>query len=72
MKRLLVQSLEGPRGEASRSQAVREASINAGLDHPNIVATYSYDMKPMVAGPLVSGMSMVGIAVSHFVLGSDG
>ena len=35
------------RAEANRMTALREAAINATLDHPHIVTTYTYDMQPL-------------------------
>ena len=33
--------------EANRVTALREATINATLNHPHIVTTYTYDMQPL-------------------------
>ena len=35
------------RAEANRKTALREAAINATLNHPHIVTTYTYDMQPL-------------------------
>ena len=35
------------RAEANRKTALREAAINATLNHPYIVTTYTYDMQPL-------------------------
>ena len=35
------------RAEANRMTALREAAINATLNHPYIVTTYTYDMQPL-------------------------
>lgn len=42
--------------EMMRHTALREAAINATLDHPNIVPTYTYDMQPLGHHPKVSVM----------------
>jgi hypothetical protein len=47
VKRVIFQLLTGPQGDVSRRTALHEAAINAALHHCNIVATYSYDMKPL-------------------------
>jgi serine/threonine protein kinase len=49
VKRILFQLMASPQGEVSRRKAMREAAINATLNHPNVVATYSWDMVPLVA-----------------------
>ena len=33
--------------EANRMTVLREAAINATLNHPHIVTTYTYDMQPL-------------------------
>ncbi|GAX77123.1 hypothetical protein CEUSTIGMA_g4569.t1 [Chlamydomonas eustigma] len=35
------------KAEHNRKTALREAAINATLNHPNIVTTYTYDMQPL-------------------------
>ncbi len=47
VKRILFQLMSSPQGEQSRRKAMREAAINATLNHPNVVATYSWDMLPL-------------------------
>jgi hypothetical protein len=42
---------------------LREAAINATLNHPNVVTTYSYDLKPLgvrSAGQMDSPMGTRG------------
>eukprot|EP00798_Chlamydomonas_sp_ICE-L_P015533 gene15533-21624_t len=59
IKRIIFQLLSGAEGDAGRATALREAAINASLNHPNIVTTYSYDMKPLSPepGPHMGGES---------------
>ena len=47
VKRVLLQALAGEEGEEARAAVLREAHINASLDHPNIVATYACDLLPL-------------------------
>lgn len=57
IKRVIFQVLAGNSGdEMMRHTALREAAINATLDHPNIVPTYTYDMQPLGHHPKVSVM----------------
>ena len=42
-----VQVMADVRAEANRMTALREAAINATLNHPYIVTTYTYDMQPL-------------------------
>ena len=44
---LLFQVMADARAEANRMTALREAAINATLNHPHIVTTYTYDMQPL-------------------------
>ncbi|GFR46231.1 hypothetical protein Agub_g7776, partial [Astrephomene gubernaculifera] len=48
---------EGPMGQEShaRHRAVMEAAISMSLTHPNIVATYAYDIKALVFEPRKPG-----------------
>ncbi|KAG1672192.1 hypothetical protein FOA52_002892 [Chlamydomonas sp. UWO 241] len=46
IKRIIFQMLDGD-DEAERQMALREAAINATLNHVNIVATYTYDVQPL-------------------------
>ena len=41
------QVMADARAEANRMTALREAAINATLNHPHIVTTYTYDMQPL-------------------------
>lgn len=34
-------------GDKQQHRAVLEAAISSNLNHPNVVITYSYDIKPM-------------------------
>lgn len=34
-------------GEKAQQTAIMEAAISSSLAHPNVVATYSYDIKPL-------------------------
>jgi len=54
IKRVLFQVMTNAGEERDRRQALREAAINATLDHANIVPTYTYDMQPL-GGPPGSG-----------------
>ncbi|KXZ50658.1 hypothetical protein GPECTOR_15g342 [Gonium pectorale] len=36
----------------ARQRAVLEAAISMAMSHPNIVATYTYDLKPLIHDPL--------------------
>jgi len=49
-KRLIFSQLSGLHTDAGRRSVLQEAALNASLSHPNIVATYSYDMRPLGAG----------------------
>jgi len=39
--------LDDKKSDVQRKVALREAAINATLCHPNIVATYAHDMRPL-------------------------
>ena len=43
----LLQVMADVHAEANRMTALREAAINATLNHPHIVTTYTYDMQPL-------------------------
>ncbi|KXZ56483.1 hypothetical protein GPECTOR_1g432 [Gonium pectorale] len=43
-------TLLGAEGRA-RQRAVLEAAVGASLDHPNVVATYAYDLRPLGEQP---------------------
>ncbi|GIL74374.1 hypothetical protein Vretimale_2090 [Volvox reticuliferus] len=38
-------------GRQARQRAVLEAAISLSMAHPNVVVTYSYDLKPLVQAP---------------------
>ncbi len=42
-----LQVMTDIRAEANRKTALREAAINASLNHPNIVTTFAHDMQPL-------------------------
>ncbi|PNH07111.1 Dual specificity protein kinase shkD [Tetrabaena socialis] len=49
----------------ARQRAVLEAAISLSMAHPNVVATYTYELKPLVhdpqtGGPLVKGSTCAG------------
>ncbi|GLI70421.1 hypothetical protein VaNZ11_015187, partial [Volvox africanus] len=39
-------------GRQARQRAVLEAAISLSMAHPNVVVTYSYDVKPLVHAPI--------------------
>ncbi|KXZ41829.1 hypothetical protein GPECTOR_269g694 [Gonium pectorale] len=41
----------GSCGSAARHRAVLETAISMSMNHPNVVATYTYHLKPLVADP---------------------
>ncbi|KXZ56493.1 hypothetical protein GPECTOR_1g441 [Gonium pectorale] len=47
-------TLLGAEGRA-RQRAVLEAAVGASLDHPNVVATYAYDVRPLGEQPSDGG-----------------
>ena len=47
MPTLSPQVMADARAEANRMTALHEAAINATLNHPYIVTTYTYDMQPL-------------------------
>ncbi|PNH09437.1 Serine/threonine-protein kinase ULK1 [Tetrabaena socialis] len=44
----------------ARQRAVLEAAISLSMAHPNVVATYTYELKPLVHNPQTAGPSMKG------------
>ncbi|GIL48174.1 hypothetical protein Vafri_4863 [Volvox africanus] len=42
-------------GRQARQRAVLEAAISLSMAHPNVVVTYSYDVKPLVHAPVEVG-----------------
>ena len=53
VKRVLFQSLGGQNNKLMQ-QALQEASINATLNHPNVVATYACDLVPVQRAPVAA------------------
>ncbi|KAG2432173.1 hypothetical protein HXX76_009093 [Chlamydomonas incerta] len=51
VKSVLFQQTEGPGGDISAQQAVQEAAIAVSMAHPNIVATYTYQLQPLHTPP---------------------
>ena len=49
IKRVILQVMEDDVSQARLKTALREATINSTLDHPNIVSTFTYKMQPMTA-----------------------
>ncbi|PNH04828.1 Serine/threonine-protein kinase unc-51 [Tetrabaena socialis] len=47
----LLAGLAGSRDARTRQRAVLEAAISLSMSHPNIVATYTYELKPLVQQP---------------------
>lgn len=57
---------------AHTTPQVREAAINATLDHPHVVATYSYDMVPLASALTMSSSTSGGPGGSGGAKGASG
>ncbi|KAG2432174.1 hypothetical protein HXX76_009094 [Chlamydomonas incerta] len=51
VKSVLFHLEQGPGGDISAQQAVQEAAIAVSMAHPNIVATYTYQLQPLHSPP---------------------
>ncbi|GIL74717.1 hypothetical protein Vretifemale_4651 [Volvox reticuliferus] len=49
-------------GRQAGQLAVQEAAISLSMAHPNVVATYSYDVKPLVHAPIEVGQGLCDAA----------
>ncbi|GIL74803.1 hypothetical protein Vretifemale_4705 [Volvox reticuliferus] len=49
-------------GRQARQLAVQEAAISLSMAHPNVVVTYSYDVKPLVHAPIEMGQGLCDAA----------
>lgn len=63
IKRSLFQVLGDPQARSRCKLALREAAINASLDHPNIVRSYTHDLQPL-GDPMVSERVSRGVLVN--------